>query len=79
MRKVPVRMPTKSEEITSLINKAITIATIGGRIDIQSGIGAEAGPKTYSNTSPNTRANATIKPIHFFFIAHKMKPKNTIF
>lgn len=79
MRKVPVKMPTNNEEITSFINKAITMATKGGSIDIHSGMGAVAGPKTYSSTKPKTRTNATIKPIHFLFILHKLKPKNTIF
>ena len=71
MRKLPVRMPTKSEEITSFINKAITMATKGGKIDIHKGIGVAAGPKTYSSAIPKRRTKATVKPIHFLFIGSK--------
>ncbi len=71
MMKAPVNTPTKSDEITSFINKAITMATNGGKIDIHSGIGPVTGPKTYSNAMPKTKASATVKPIHFFFIGTK--------
>ena len=64
-------MPTKSEEITSFINKAITMANKGGKTDIHSGIETVAGPKTYSSTMPKMRTNATVKPIHFLFISSK--------
>ena len=71
IRKVPVRMPTNNEEITSLINKAITMASTGGSIDIHSGIGPATGPKTYSNDRLKDKAITTISPIHFFFIGTK--------
>ena len=64
-------MPTNNEEITSLINKAITMASTGGSIDIHSGIGPATGPKTYSNDRLKTKAITTISPIHFFFIGTK--------
>ena len=79
MRKVPVKMPTKSEEITSLINNAITMATKGGRIDIHNGMGPVTGPNTYNNAMPTTRAKSTTQTIHFFFMMHKKRVKNTIF
>ena len=64
-------MPTKSDEITSFINKAITMATRGGRIDIHSGIGPSTGHIIYSSTMPKTKASTTVRPIHFFFIGAK--------
>ena len=55
------------------------MATKGGKIDIHNGIEPATGPNKYSSAMTNTIANTTAKPIHFFFIMHKMRLKNTIF
>ena len=79
MRKVPVRMPTKSEEITSLISKAITMATKGGKIDIHKGIDPATGPKIFSSTMPKTKAISTERTIRFLFIGIKCGTKIQFF
>ena len=72
-------MPTQSDEITSFMNKALTMATKGGNIDIQSGMGPATGPNIYSSAMPKTKASSTVRTIHYFFIMHKTSLKNTIF
>jgi len=72
-------MPTKSEEITSFINKAITMATKGGKIDIHSGIGPDTGPKAYISNMPNKMIMSTPNPIFFDFIKQKYAQKYIFF
>jgi hypothetical protein len=67
MMKVPVKTPTKSEEITSFINKAIRMATKGGSIDIHMGMGPEMGPRKESTAMAITMtANTMIRTVFFF-------------